>query len=211
MQVEVYRDFACAWSRLATRRFELAVEQAGLTSEVELVHRPFLLAPDADPDVEAQPLLDAMGAIFGSRERAVSMMSNMVPLGKPVGVEYDFEKALAVSMVHAHRLMLFAARDYDNATQNALAVAIYDAYFRDGRNIADRTELAALAASVGIDRAKAEAFLASDDGIAEVRAQDAAARAGGVSSVPTFVFPGGETLRGASETAQLVQALRNAK
>jgi predicted DsbA family dithiol-disulfide isomerase len=114
-------------------------------------------------------------------------------------------------MVHAHRLMLFAARDYDNATQNALAVAIYDAYFRDGRNIADRTELAALAESVGIDRAKAEAFLASDDGIAEVRAQDAAARANDVSSVPTFVFPGGETLRGASETEQLVQALRNAK
>lgn len=211
MKVDVFRDFACAWSRLGTRRFELATAEAELSGSVELVHRPFLLNPDIDPDVEPRPLLDAMGEKFGGRERAESMLSNMVPLGSHDGVEYNFDKVLAVSSVHAHRLMWLAAQDHDNATQNALAVAIYDAYFRDGRNIADRAELASLAEGVGIDRVKAATFLDSEKAIAEIREQAAAARANGVTSVPTFVFPGGETLPGASETVALIQALRNAE
>ncbi|MGD0244709.1 MAG: DsbA family oxidoreductase [Streptosporangiaceae bacterium] len=209
VKVEVFRDFACAWSRLGTRRFELATAEAGLSGSVELVHRPFLLNPDIPADVEPRPLLDVMGARFGGRERAESMLSSIVPFGLRDGVEYNFDKTLAVSSVHSHRLMWLAARDHDNATQNALAVAIYDAYFRDGRNIADRAELASLAAGVGIDRAKAATFLDSDEAIAEIREQAAAARANGVTTVPTFVFPGGETLPGASETDALTQALRN--
>jgi predicted DsbA family dithiol-disulfide isomerase len=213
VKVEVFRDFACAWSRLGTRRFELATAEAGLSGSVELVHRPFLLNPDipADipPGIEPLLLLDAMGARFGGRERAESMLSSIVPFGVRDGVEYNFDKVLAVSSVHAHRLMWLAARDHDNTTQNALAVAIYDAHFRDGRNIADRAELASLAEGVGIDRAKAATFLDSDEAIAEIREQAAAARANGVTTVPTFVFPGGETLPGASETDALTQALRN--
>ena len=80
MKVEVFRDFACAWSRLGTRRFELATAEAGLSGSVELVHRPFLLNPDipADipPGIEPLLLLDAMGARFGGRERAESMLSS---------------------------------------------------------------------------------------------------------------------------------------
>jgi predicted DsbA family dithiol-disulfide isomerase len=210
VKVEVFRDFACSWSRLGTRRFELAAAEAGLSGSVELVHRPFLLNPDIPMDVEPQPLLDVMGQRFG-RERAESMLSGIVPLGLRDGVEFKFDKVLAVSTVHAHRLMWLAARDHDNATQMALATAIYDAYFRDGRNIADRAELASLAAGVGIDRAKVETFLASEEAIVEIREQAAAARANGVTTVPTFVFPDGETLPGASETDALAQALRNAE
>jgi predicted DsbA family dithiol-disulfide isomerase len=215
VRVEVFRDFACAWSRLGTRRFELATAEAGLSGSVELVHRPFLLNPDIPADIppgmEPLLLLDAMGARFGGRERAESMLSGIVPLGLQDGIEYNFEKVIALSSVHAHRLMWLAARDHDNATQNALAAAIYDAHFRDGRNIADRAELASLAESVGIDQAKAVAFLDSDEAIAEIREQAAAARADGVTTVPTFVFPGGETLPGASEIDVLTQALRNAE
>jgi predicted DsbA family dithiol-disulfide isomerase len=215
LKVEVFRDFACAWSRLGTRRFELATAEAGLSDSVELVHRPFLLNPDipADipPGIEPLLLLDAMGERFGGRERAESMLSGIVPLGLRDGVEFNFDKVLAVSSVHAHRLMWLAARDYDNATQNALAEAIYDAHFRDGRNVGERAELASLAEGVGIDRAKAAAFLESDEATAEVREQAAAARANGVTTVPTFVFPGGETLPGASEIEAITQALRNAK
>jgi predicted DsbA family dithiol-disulfide isomerase len=215
VKVEVFRDFACAWSRLGTRRFELATAEAGLSGSVELIHRPFLLNPDIPADVppgfETLLLLDVMGARFGGRDRAEAMLSGIVPFGLRDGVEYNFDKVLAVSSVHAHRLMWLAARDYDNATQDALATAIYDAHFRDGRNIADRAELASLAEGVGIDRAKATAFLDSDEATAEVREQAAAARANGVTSVPTFVFPGGETLPGASEIDALAQALRNAQ
>lgn len=214
MKVEVFRDFACAWSRLGTRRFELATAEAGLPGPVELVHRPFLLNPaipaDVPPGMEPFLLLDAMGERFG-RERAEQMLMGIVPLGLRDGVEYNFDKVLAVSSVHAHRLMWLAARDYDNATQNALAVAIFDAHFRDGLIIADRAVLASLAEGVGIDRAKAAAFLDSDEATAEIREQAAAARENGVTVVPTFVFPGGETVPGASEIDALTQALRNAK
>jgi predicted DsbA family dithiol-disulfide isomerase len=43
MKVEVYDDIACPWCRLGTHQFHRA--SAGL--DVELVHHPYQLMPDA--------------------------------------------------------------------------------------------------------------------------------------------------------------------
>jgi predicted DsbA family dithiol-disulfide isomerase len=62
MRVQIYSDIACPWCRLGTHQFHRAVAAAGAESDVELVHRPFQLIPDA-PD-EPGPLMDTVAQMF---------------------------------------------------------------------------------------------------------------------------------------------------
>jgi predicted DsbA family dithiol-disulfide isomerase len=189
VNVKVYADIACAWCRLRTHRFHRAVAAAGRERDVELVHLPYQLDPDGS--VEPKPLMEAMAEAFG-RDRAGTMAAEMTRLGAGEGVEYRFDRALAVNTFAAHRLLWLALRDFGARAQASLATALYDAHFRDGGNIADHAELADLAGRVGLDGVRAKGFLASEEGVAEVRDLVAVAKRSGVTSVPTFVSENGE-------------------
>ena len=191
MKVKVYADIACAWCRLGTHRFGRAVAAAGAERDVELVHLPYQLDPDG-PE-EPRPLMEVMAEMFG-REQADMMATEMTRLGASEGVEFRFDRALAVNTFSAHRLLWFAVRDHDARLQATLATALYEAHFRDGGNVADHAELAGLAGRGGLDGGRVKSFLASDEGVAEVREGVAATRLG-ITSVPTFVLENGE-LRG---------------
>ena len=205
MRVKVYADIACAWCRLRTHQFERAVAAAGGERDVELVHLPYSLDPDASE--EPRPLMEAMADMFG-RDQAGTMAAEMTRLGAGEGVEYRFDRALAVDTFAAHRLLWFAMRDHGAGLQAVLARALYEAHFRDGKNVADHAELAFLAGRVGLDGGRVRSFLASDEGVSEVRERVAAARRNGISSVPTFVFENGERYRGESAAGAIRDALR---
>lgn len=207
MKVKVYADIACPWCRLRTHQFHRAVAAAGGEQDIELVHLPYQLDPEGSE--EPRPLMEAMAETFG-RDQAGMMVTEMTRLGAGDGVEYRFDRAVAVNTFTAHRLLWFALRDYDARLQAALATALYEAHFRDGGNIADHTRLTGLAERVGLDGGRVKSFLASDEGVAEVREQVAAARQDGITSVPTFVSDNGELLRGASGTEAILDNLARA-
>lgn len=188
MNVKVYADIACPWCRLRAHQFRRGVAAARAGRHVELVHLPYQLDPD-EPE-EPRPLMETMSGMFG-RNRATAMAAGMTRLGADEGVEYRFDRAVAANTFAAHRLLWLALRDHGARTQAALATALYDAQWRDGGNIADHTQLARLAERVGLDGGRVRGFLASEEGVAEVREQAAAARRDGVSSVPTFVSRNG--------------------
>ncbi|MFF9852772.1 DsbA family oxidoreductase [Streptomyces litmocidini] len=208
MKVEVHADFACAWCRLGLRRFERAVAAAGGEQPVELVHRPYQLSPDASE--EPCSTVELMTRMIGSRDQVDAMFGEMTRLGASEGVEYRFDRTVEVNTLTAHRLMWFAEQKYPAPVRSELANAIYDAHFRDGVNIADRTQLVALAERCGLDGDGVRRFLDSEEGVAEVTGQVAEARRSGITSVPTFVFENGELLRGASTSEEILAALRRA-
>lgn len=207
MKVDVYADIACPWSRLGTHQFHRAVAAADAQSDVELVLRPYQLAPDAAE--QARPLTEEAAEMFGP-EQAEQMLTEMTRVGADEGIEYRFDRALAVNTFTAHRLLWFALHEHGARMQAALATALFDSYHRDGGNIADHTQLAGLAEQVGLDGGRARQFLASAEGGAEVREQVAAARQEGVTTVPTFVFADGEPIVGVTSVEALGDALRRA-
>jgi predicted DsbA family dithiol-disulfide isomerase len=210
MKVDVYADIACPWCRLGTHQFHRAVATAGTAGtepDVELVHRPYLLVPGASEEPRA--LMDAVVELFGP-EQAGAMVTEMTRVGASEGIEYRFDRAMAVSTLTAHRLLWLALHEHGADVQAALATALFDAYFRDGVNVADHTRLTELAERAGLDGGRVREFLATEEGDAEVREQAAAARREGVTTVPTFVFEHGELIVGVTSTEALGDALRQA-
>jgi predicted DsbA family dithiol-disulfide isomerase len=80
-------------------------------------------------------------------------------------------------------------------------------HFTRGGNIADVDQLAEEAAAVGMDRARARAYLDSDEGLSELQAELEAARELGIRAVPTYVFDGKWAIQGAQPVENFTEAL----
>jgi predicted DsbA family dithiol-disulfide isomerase len=68
--------------------------------------------------------------------------------------------------------------------------------------------LSLVAAQAGLDQAATETFLSGDEGVGEVKAEEAAGHHLGIRGVPYFVFNGTSALSGAQPPEQLLVAFR---
>lgn len=203
MKVEIYSDVACPWCYIGKERFERALGAYPAASAVEVTYRPFQLDPGAP--TEAVPLLDYLAGRFGPG--AASKIGPVVSSAREEGLTIDFERALAANTFGAHRLMWLAEREHGAGVQRALASALFEAHFSRGMDVGDAEVLAALAEEVGMDRERARAYLASDEGRVEVEREIEESRRLGITAVPTFVFEGKYAVQGAQPASAFLQAL----
>jgi predicted DsbA family dithiol-disulfide isomerase len=203
VKVEIYSDIACPWCLLGKRRFERALAAFPRAEQVEVVYKPYQLVPDAP--AEAVPHRAWLAERYGPQSRA--MDDRMAALGRGEGITYDFDAALQVNTLHAHRLLWLAATEYGLPVQRDLKERLLSAHFSEGVDVGDFAALTPIAVAAGLDEARVAAFLPSTEGTAEVRAELAEARDLGINSVPTFVFDGQWAVQGAQETSVFLQAL----
>jgi predicted DsbA family dithiol-disulfide isomerase len=141
------------------------------------------------------------------------MADSATAAGASAGITMNFSSALVANTFDAHRLIWFAGSPQavpygaDADTQQHVVEALHAAHFTHGRDIADVDTLVAVAASVGLDAARVEKLLRSDEGVAEINAELSEARDLGVTSVPTFVFAGKYAVTGAQDPATLASVL----
>jgi predicted DsbA family dithiol-disulfide isomerase len=119
----------------------------------------------------------------------------------------DYERGLSVNTLNAHRLLALAEREQGVAVQRALVRRLFAAHFAEGRDVGDPGVLVDLAAGVGMDPEPVRAYLESDAGTREVRAEIAAAQRLGVTAVPTYVFDDKYVVEGAQPPELFLQAL----
>lgn len=195
MKVEIYSDIACPWCWIGKRRFEKALDAFPGKDAVELVYRPYQLVPDAPGT--ASPHRAWLAERYGPQ--SVAMDARVAELGLAEGLTYDFDAAQHVNTILGHRLLHLAETEYGAQVQGRLKEALLKAHFSDGVDVGDRTALVEVAAAAGLDRERVAAYLAGDEGAAEVEAQLAEARELGISAVPTFVFEGKWAVQGAQD------------
>ncbi|MEU3454844.1 DsbA family oxidoreductase [Micromonospora sp. NPDC006766] len=201
MEIEIYADVVCPWCWIGKRRLEQALES--YEGDVTIRFRPFQLDPT--PVTEPKPLVEAMAAKFGGRERAEGMFAHVTQVAAGVGLDLRFDRAVQANTFEAHRLVRYAA---ERGRAAELVEALYRAHFHDGVAVGSTDALVKLAAEVGLDEAETRDYLTSNLGRREVAADLAAAHQLGVSSVPTFVLAGKYAVTGAQEPETLLAALR---
>ncbi|PSK63555.1 hypothetical protein B0E53_04511 [Micromonospora sp. MH33] len=200
MEIEIYADVVCPWCWIGKRRLEQAL--ASYDGEVTVRFRPFQLDPT--PVTEPKPLIEALGAKFGGRDKAEGMAAHVTQVAKGAGIDMHFDRAVAANTFEAHRLVRFAT---ERGRAAELVERLYRAHFQDGIDIGSTDALVELAAEVGLDENEAREYLRSNLGRREVAADLSAAHQLGVSSVPTFVLAGKYAVTGAQEPEALLAAL----
>ncbi|ALJ27700.1 polyketide synthase [Stenotrophomonas acidaminiphila] len=204
MRIDIWSDVVCPWCWIGKHRFQRALELMGdKAPQVEVRWHPFLLDPDAD--TTPVPLREAYAAKFGGAERTAQMLAQTQSTARAEGLPMDFDRGqVRVTTLPAHRLLWLAGRE---GVQEAVGEALFRAHFEQGHNLADPEVLAAAAAAGGIAAARVETLLASDEGLAEVRAGLGQAQALGIQSVPTFVINGRYAVQGAQPPEVFAQVL----
>lgn len=91
-----------------------------------------------------------------------------------------------------------------------MAEALFQAFFKDSRDIGDTAVLTGLAGEAGLDTAIVGDLLASDRDEKAVWEEEVFFRKLGVSGVPTYIFNGRFVVSGAQEPAVLADAIRQA-
>jgi len=200
VDIQVWSDVICPWCYIGKRRLEKAL--ANFPGDVTVTFRAFQLDPAPVP--ARQPIKQALAAKFGGSDRAEQMFAHVTRLAAGDGLRLDFDRAINANTFDAHRLIAWAAGQNRQAD---MVDALQRAHFSDGVDIGSRTALAGVAASIGLDRSAALAYLESEAGTGAVNADLAEARELGLASVPTFVIDGKYAVQGSQEPATLLAAL----
>jgi len=188
MQVDLWTDIVCPWCYIGVTRFRRALER--FDGDVQIRLHPFQLDPEAP--VPGIPAEERYARKFGSE--APKMLARVVDEAAKDGIEMRFDRAITGNTFDAHRLLRYAAA---SGKERDLETSLYRAYFTEGLDITDRSVLADLAQSLGLDRDSALAYLNSDDGTEDIRQELTTAYELGISGVPAFVFDNRHLVPGA--------------
>jgi predicted DsbA family dithiol-disulfide isomerase len=209
LSVEIWSDIACPWCYVGKRRLEAALARFPHREHVAISWRAFELDPSAPRALDLSVSYAArLAAKYGrSVEDAAGMISNMAGVARGDGIEMDFENIRPGNTFDAHRLRHLAAEQGlgDDAKE-----ALFKAYLSDGRCVGDRETLLAIGVELGLQASAVMAALESDAYADDVRGEEAAARAIGITGVPFFVFDRRFGVSGAQSSAMLLGALTQA-
>ena len=118
----------------------------------------------------------------------------MVERAEAVGLQIDFAAMQRTpNTLNAHRLIHWAGVE---DRQTPVAMALFQAYFNEGRDIGDLDVLSDIADSAGMDAQVVRKLLSSDADIEDIRARDARYREMGVTAVPTHIVAGQHAVPG---------------
>lgn len=205
MEIELWSDVVCPWCWIGKARLERALDELGLTGETRIRMRAFQL----DPSRRRGPLLDVLTETFGTTpEETRERVARVTALGRELGLEMDYDGAIAAPTGDAHRLVQLAAAD---GLDPVLMERLHRAHFAEQADLADAAVLRRLAVEVGLDPDAVAHVLASDEFADVVAADQEAAYGLGVRGVPFFVLDGRLGVSGAQPTELFVQALTQAR
>jgi len=166
---------------------------------------PFQLNPDLPENGISRA--DYIFRKFGERDS--SRYKRVAMVGKSVGLDMAFDKiTVQPNTVKVHRLI---HRSGELGKQDAMAEALFRAYFVEGANLTDSAVLAGYAAQAGMDRAEVMAYLDSDADADLIRSADAEARQVGIEGVPFFIINRTIGISGAQDPEVLLQAMQQAR
>ena len=166
---------------------------------------PFQLNPDlpATGISRADYIMRKFGERDSSRYKRVALV------GKSVGLDMVFDNIkVQPNTVKVHRLIHRAG---ELGVQDAMAEALFRAYFVEGANLTDSAVLADYATQAGLDRDAMRAYLDSDIDADLIRSADQEARQVGVDGVPFFIINRTIGISGAQDPEVLLQAMEQAR
>lgn len=198
--IEVYSDVICPWCYVGKRRFERALQQVGKTVKTDVAWRPFQLNPTMPKN--GMDRTAYLTAKFGSLDAFQEMEQRVLEAGSVEQIPFAFEKIVRTPNTFlAHRLIWYAGI---HGRQDAVVDRLFKGYFEEGLDIGSMSILVELADQAGL---RANEFLTSEEGVAEVKAEESVGHKLGIRGVPYFIFDKTLGISGAQPVDVFVSAI----
>lgn len=169
---------------------------------ITISYKPFQLDPSIPP--EGYDYKSYMKKKFGSDTPPERYFNGPTRMGERVGLVFNFwDIPKAPNSLLAHCLIALTPVE----KQTEMVEALYDAYFRDGRDIGQLEILLDIAANQGLDRDTVRLGLNDPAFQKQVEAEIHAAYRMGISGVPFFVINNKYAFSGAQPSETILEIL----
>ena len=215
IQIDIISDVMCPWCAIGYASLNKAL--ASLADiQARIVWHPFELNPQMPEG--GQNLREHLAQKYGStEEQSRAIRERITSTGAELGFEFNFtDEQRIVNTFQAHQLLTWAAElsespDWPDDLQTQLKLALFSAYFRDGRNVSQVEELCAIAADVGLDSAQAAEILQSQSYADEVRSEQQQWQQMGIQSVPAVILQNKYLISGGQPVEVFMDALQKVR
>ncbi|SNC65888.1 Predicted dithiol-disulfide isomerase, DsbA family [Marinobacter sp. es.048] len=203
IHIDIVSDIACPWCAIGFARLEKAMAQLEPEYEFSVQWHAFELNPDHSG--AGEPILPALARKYGrSEDEMRAAQDQMMTIAKDLSLNFEkMQERFTCNTFDAHRLVKWAG---EQGKQTEMKQALFEAYFGKAEDVSDQNVLLGCVESLGLDRARAEQILDSDEFADVVRQDEATYQQAGVSAVPAFIVNGKYLISGAQEPDTLVQA-----
>jgi predicted DsbA family dithiol-disulfide isomerase len=205
MKIDFVSDIACPWCAIGLKALEQALARLGDEISVDLHFQPFELNPQMP--AQGQDIVEHLTQKYGTTPEELERNREAIRLrGAELGFVFDTQKRTHVyNTFDAHRLLYWAEAE---GKQQALKMALLEAYFTAGRNPSDHAVLVEVAAKVGLDADRARSILASDEFAQQVRERERFYHGQGIHAVPSVIINDRHLIQGGQPVELFERALR---
>jgi len=205
VKIDFVSDVVCPWCAIGYKRFEQAVKELGVEERIKLEFQPFELNPNMVK--EGENLRQHLAQKYGTtREDSIRARKNITQLGAEVGFKFDYSDEMKMfNTKHSHLLLQFAAQ---HGKQQALKIALFDAFFGQRQDISDKVVLESLLLKLGLPVKEGLATLDDERAMQLLKKTEDHWTNLGIYSVPTIVLNEREAVTGAQSVGTYKQVLR---
>ncbi|WP_297775662.1 DsbA family oxidoreductase [uncultured Roseovarius sp.] len=202
VKLDIISDPICPWCYIGKTLLDQALALRP-DHPFEIEWHPFQLNPDMPAEgMDRRAYLETK---FGGREGANRAYAPVLERAEAAGLTIDFAAIQRTpNTLDAHRLLHWAGIE---GCQDRMAMALFQAYFNEGRDIGDAEVLADLADSLSLDGAMIQRLLGTEADREDIRARDAQFRQMGISGVPTFIVGGQHAVPGCQPAEMWVKVI----
>lgn len=195
LRVDIVSDVVCPWCIIGYKQLETALAKIDPAVEAEFHWHPFELNRDMVP--EGENVAEHIARKYGATpEQSRANQGRLSQMGEEVGFAFSLTPDRRIyNTFKAHKLLSATAEHYGWQKQTELKLALFKAYFQDGRDVSDEAVLIEVANAVGI--AEAVMWLADDTLAEAVRAEEDVWVDRNVSGVPAIILDGKYMIPGA--------------
>lgn len=204
IKIDIVSDVVCPWCYIGKRRIEQAMKTLENDFDFDVSYLPFELNPHTPSEGFNQK--EHLIGKFGGEEKYNQIASHVTRVAAEEGLQFHFDKQqISPNTSDLHRIIWFAKKE---GKQAEVKEVFMKAYFEQGVDLTTQENIIAVAASAGLDAARVNTLLNSQEGLEEVNHLEQLNYQRGVSGVPFYIVNNQYAISGAQPSDVFVKALK---
>jgi predicted DsbA family dithiol-disulfide isomerase len=206
IKIDYISDVACPWCAVGLGNLNQAMALLDEKANFEVHFRPFELNPNM-PNGGQDAIEHLTEKYHLTADQVKANQANIRAKALEAGFQFHPEGRKRVyNTFDCHRLLYWAAKEYDLQKQAVLKKELLNTYFCLAVNLDDQDNLINAVIQAGLDKDRAQEILKGKEFSSEVREEESTYTSAGISSVPSIILDNQYLLQGAQPTESFMKA-----